>query len=164
GTLEISGDYAYPAVGISNSGVVAKTGGTGTASLGSFADHGGHWRVDSGVLNLTGGGTGNGAMVVDAGPGALVFKDGTFAMDGLTANAGSAISFAGGATTFDGSVALKPGSAASFSGGTATFKGAFSAENMTVSGNATVGFTPVFWSANTNQATLSGGTITGILG
>ncbi len=98
GTVEIAGDLNAPNLALSNlaSGKVAKTAGSGNATLGPIFDGGGHWQVQSGTLTLGGGGGDSGTsrnnktqMTVDRGAGTLLFGGGTFYMGDLNVESGA---------------------------------------------------------------------------
>src|SRR5664279_5292197 len=186
GTMNITADVASVAGGtIGNAGVLRKTGGTGTTSLGTVLVNSGDVQVQSGTLSMASGGSASGTFEVSAnttlqfgssytlsgassvtGAGNAIFSSGTINASG-TYNLTGINTFSGATVTFAGNYTLS-GQAATLSAGAVNFNagGAVNLTGLTLSGGTLGGTLPVSvngpfsWSSgainNTGGVTLNG--------
>ena len=145
GTFDCGGDN--PIIGdgttlFANAGLLRKTAGTATSSIGMAFNCAGSLDVQSGTLNLTGGGTNTGSLNASAGgtlalgggthyfnAGCSVTGPGIFSVTSGTANMAGTLSvtgtntFGGGTLNFSNTVSIT-GSTLNISGATVNFNGA----------------------------------------
>jgi subtilase family serine protease len=162
GTITITADVSAVNGGgsaIGNAGVMRKTGGTGTTTLGVPFANTGDVQVQSGMLSVTGGGSASGTFEVSANATLQLASTYTLGSVSSVTGAGSAI-FSGGTVNVSGSYNLATNT---FSGAAVNFSG-----NYTLSGQAVTIFagTVNFNAGGTvslTGLTLSGGTLGGTL-
>jgi hypothetical protein len=189
GTLDIAFDGQFitglnDSAAITNSGMIRKSGGNGTATIGVTLDNNGVLEVNSGRLDLFGGGTGEGHFITAAnttlgfvsdtrgpayhlGPGSSIAGPGDISLEGGTLHFGGTYDVTGNGT-FSGSIVnFNPGARIQNIGTAPAISGATVAFDT----GAPVGFPNLTLSAGslggtdtldiTNRFTWSGGTLNG---
>ena len=113
---------------VNNAGTFTKSGSAATSTISTLFNNTGTVDVQSGTLNLSGGGTDVGATY--KGPGTVNFSGGTRTLDAASSITGNA-TFSGGQTTVNGGTGT---GLLTVTGGTATFNGAVTTGALTQTG------------------------------
>ncbi len=136
---------------VNNQGTFTKTGSAATSTISTAFNNSGTVNVQSGILDLTGGGNDVGGTYTTTGSGVVEFGGGTHVLDATSKITGNA-TFSGGQTTINGTYTGT--GTMTVSGGTAIFAGAATTGSLVQSNGELNGSGTLTASG---QSTFSGG-------